>query len=233
LWRHPTAAARSDTATTTASAVAQPSAAAFEPAAELQIDDLETVKLLADPLRLRIMESFGRIGGGALTVKRIAAELGESATKLYYHVNLLEERGLLKAVGSRIVSGIVETSYLPAARSFKLGRPLFSMDSPDVRETLAATVLTVLDGTREDILATARAGLVDLRPEAAPGHKVVVAKLSASFTPKRVEAFTRKLHALVAEMDRDDEGADVLQHGLTVCFYPLAVATSGDGTDER
>jgi DNA-binding transcriptional ArsR family regulator len=205
----------------------------FEPAAVLEIDDLETVKLLADPLRLRIMESFGRLGGKPLTVKRIAAELGASATKLYYHVNLLEERGLLRAVGSRIVSGIVETSYMPAARSFKVGRPLFSMDSPDAREAMAAAVLAVLDGTREDILATARAGLIDVGPEARPGHKVVMAKLTAAFTPERASDFAEKVQLLVAETDTDDTGEGVLPYGLTVCFYPVAVAAREGSDDER
>jgi DNA-binding Lrp family transcriptional regulator len=198
----------------------------FEPVAELEIDDLETVKLLTDPMRLLIMESCGPRGGGARTVKRIAAELGESATKLYYHVNLLEERGLLKAVGSRLVSGIVETSYLPVARSFKVGRPLFSMNATDAEETLAGTLLAVLDATRTDILASARAGVIDHRRDAAPARRLIIVKLTVALGPVRAEAFATKLEGLVAEAGVDDTGSDAVPHGLTLCFYPLAVAAA-------
>ena len=70
---------------------------------EMVIDNLETLKVLADQLRKRIMEQFDEPS----TVKEVARKLGTSPSKLYYHVNLLEEHGLLKVTDTRIVSGII------------------------------------------------------------------------------------------------------------------------------
>ena len=75
--------------------------------------DIETLRVLADPLRLRMLEVFGQHGREPLTVKEIARSLGEPLTKLYYHVNLLEQHGLIVVASSRLVSGILEKHYRP------------------------------------------------------------------------------------------------------------------------
>lgn len=61
----------------------------FKPTPEMIITDLETLKVLADPLRLSIIEYLSRPG----TVKKIAEKLDKPPTKLYYHFNLLENMG--------------------------------------------------------------------------------------------------------------------------------------------
>src|SRR3712207_1417060 len=76
------------------------------------ISDLETLKVVSDPLRLRILECFR---GVPATVKDVAAALDMPPTRLYYHVNQLEERGLIHVVETRVVSGIIEKHYQTTA----------------------------------------------------------------------------------------------------------------------
>src|SRR5688572_10061938 len=80
----------------------------------LIVTDLETLKLISDPLRLRMLEL---LRGEPRTVKELARALGVAPTKLYYHVKLLLERELIRVAETRIVSGITEKRYqVTAAR---------------------------------------------------------------------------------------------------------------------
>src|SRR6476646_2888850 len=81
-----------------------------QPVAERVISDVETLKALSDPVRLRILETMVTAADEAWTVKRLAKALGTNTTKLYHHINILEERDLIRVAGTRVVSGIIETS---------------------------------------------------------------------------------------------------------------------------
>ena len=61
---------------------------------EFLVDDLEALKVIAHNTRLDILQSLKR----PKTVKEIAKLLKLPATKLYYHVNLMEKHGLIQVV---------------------------------------------------------------------------------------------------------------------------------------
>ena len=61
----------------------------FEPVAERVISDVETLKALSDPVRLRILETMVTAADEAWTVKRLAKALDTNSTKLYHHINIL------------------------------------------------------------------------------------------------------------------------------------------------
>ena len=64
---------------------------AAQPVAERIISDVETLKALSDPVRLRILETMVTAADEAWTVKRLAKALGTNTTKLYHHINILED----------------------------------------------------------------------------------------------------------------------------------------------
>jgi DNA-binding transcriptional ArsR family regulator len=70
--------------------------------------DANLLRAVADPLRLRMALLMI---DEARTVKELAAELGVPATRLYYHVRILEENGLVEVTERRMVSGIEERRY--------------------------------------------------------------------------------------------------------------------------
>ena len=51
------------------------------------ISDLDQVKALAHPLRMRIIETLA--GPEPMTTKQVAEALGEKPTRLYHHVDML------------------------------------------------------------------------------------------------------------------------------------------------
>ncbi|MBX6342634.1 MAG: helix-turn-helix transcriptional regulator [Thermomicrobiaceae bacterium] len=77
------------------------------------IRDLETLRAVSDPLRLRLFEL---LRGGPRTVKQLAAALDLPPTRLYYHVGQLEAHGLVRVVDTRVVSGIIEKRYQATAQ---------------------------------------------------------------------------------------------------------------------
>ncbi len=85
------------------------------------IDDLATLRLLSDPLRLQLIEE---LGAAPTTVKALARAMGMKPNRLYYHVNLLEQHGLVRVTQTRIVSGIVERTYALVARHFAVSDDL-------------------------------------------------------------------------------------------------------------
>ena len=63
-------------------------------AGSLTLSDLDQVKVLADPLRIRILEEMCT---AERTTKQVAQRLGEKPTKLYHHVEALERVGLIRS----------------------------------------------------------------------------------------------------------------------------------------
>src|SRR5664279_480371 len=94
-----------------------------QPAPLHTITTLDALKVFSDPLRQQIIEA---LLDGAKTVKQIASELELAPTKLYYHVNLLEEHGLIQVTETRIVSGIIEKHYTAAAHEYYIERSLLT-----------------------------------------------------------------------------------------------------------
>ena len=94
-----------------------PAADAAEPVASRAIDDVETLRAMADPTRMQILTALMTPKHGELPVmsaKDLAAALGESQTKLYRHIRQLEGVGLIRVAATRMVSGIQEQRYQAA-----------------------------------------------------------------------------------------------------------------------
>src|SRR5579872_2555332 len=86
-----------------------------DPAETLEIDDLETLKVVADPRRKQLIDLLRQ---DAATVKELAAVMRVSPKSLYYHINLLQKHGLIRVVDTRLVSGITEKRYRAMAYLF-------------------------------------------------------------------------------------------------------------------
>jgi DNA-binding transcriptional ArsR family regulator len=128
----------------------------FSPADVFVVEDLDTLKVLADPLRLRIRELLAE----PRTVKQIAADLEMPPTKLYYHVNLLEKHDLIVMVETRVVSGIIEKRYRVSAWRVQVAKHLLSPAQAEDGATLALTPL--FDTMRDHLLRAVKKGEIEL-----------------------------------------------------------------------
>jgi len=80
-------------------------------------EDLAQARVVYHPLRFSVLVRLMKKPG---TVKLVAEAIGESPNRLYYHFKLLEEHGLIRVSGTRIVSGIVEKEYESVPGRYKL-----------------------------------------------------------------------------------------------------------------
>jgi DNA-binding transcriptional ArsR family regulator len=131
------------------------SSAETEPQQTRTVDDVEMLKAMADPTRLAVLAALMKVGRDLpiMSVKELAAELGEPQTKLYRHVRQLEAAGLIKVAATRLVSGILEQRYQACQRDLTFARGFLRehADQADV------AIQSLLDRYRDGLLAAVRA----------------------------------------------------------------------------
>jgi DNA-binding transcriptional ArsR family regulator len=190
-------------------------AAATSPEAERVISDVETLKAISDPLRLRILEAMVTRSDDAWSVKELAAALDVPQTRLYHHVELLVERDLLRAAEQRVVSGIIETRYRLAALSIRLDPQLIGgggAGESAAREMLA----TIFDETRRDLeQVLADPGLAALEPPDRP----LISRGLARLTTEQARDLRARLEALLAEFDGPSDDPTAVTYRLLTTMY--------------
>lgn len=201
--------------------------AGLQMAAEFIIGDLETLRLVADPIRVRILELLVL---EPQPVKRLAATLELPQTKLYYHINLLEERGLIQVVGTRVVSGIIEKQYGAVARSYRVDEELLKV-GPEQGATVDLVMSSLLDGVRNDLRQSVLAGRVELKEDAPAERKITIGRALMRLSGERAEELHQRLNALVEEYCDDaraeNQPADAQLYQLFVAFFPTHRAEEG------
>ena len=212
----------------------QPVTMDVEPLGERLVSDVETLRALSDPVRLRILEVMSAAPDETFTVKRLAAELATSQTKLYHHVATLLERDLVLVASQRVVSGIIETSYRVGQRSLRLDRALLSADPSVMHDTLS----TIFDGARDDIERGLRAGLIHTDESREPSDKLVLGRGISRLSPAQAAAFRARLVALLEEFGADTEPSDGATDprpgfGIVIAMYRMVDAVADGSTEDE
>jgi DNA-binding transcriptional ArsR family regulator len=184
------------------------------------LKDLDQIKVLADPLRVRVLEAFCE----ERTTKQVADLLGEKPTKLYHHVDALEKVGLIALSRKRQNRGTVEKYYLAVARTFRADSRAFQ---PKARSEKSAAILQMIS----NIFDTTSAELASLADRGEDATKAIEAEGIVSFLEIRaskaeLEEIRAKLHAIVRSLTADgdaesDENAGQERYRLTLAYYPL------------
>jgi DNA-binding transcriptional ArsR family regulator len=203
-----------------------------EPLPERLISDVETLRALSDPLRLRILEIMTAGADETFTVKRLASDLGTNQTRLYHHISTLLERGLITVAAQRVVSGIIETSYRVGQRNLRLDRNLLAADAPAMHDAL----VTIFDGARDDIERGLRAGRISTAEDADPAAKLLLARGLVRLEPERATALRERLVALFEEYgggQSDPADPSLPAYGLVLSLYVLVDDPSTDEETAR
>jgi DNA-binding transcriptional ArsR family regulator len=198
-----------------------------EPAPVRMIFDVETMRVVADPVRARILEAMAGRTNGSWSVRELAELLAVPQTRLYHHVELLVRHHLIRPVERRIVSRIVETRYRIAARSIQLDPAMFSspVDASTVGATSTestATVTDVFDGARREVEAAVRLGLVQLTDDAPAERRLVLDRVVMRLSPGRAAELHERLFALADEFG-DDDAPDGTAIGMVLALYPTTL----------
>ncbi len=165
------------------------------------VRDLDQARLLADPLRLRLLHAFA---DEPRTVKEVADTLGEAVTRLYRHVHALRDAGLLKVAARRKVRGTVEHRYVAIARRFEVDRALLG-GRPGKRPLPA----TLLDRAADELAA--HGGLPD---------RAIVLRVDAKPSAAALARLSKALIAWAESLDAEESGDEPWT--ATVAFYPTS-----------
>ena len=171
------------------------------------VGDVETLKALADPTRMAILSVLARSRDlPVMSVKELAAELGEPQTKLYRHVRQLEEAGLIKVAATRMVSGILEQRYQACLRDLRFSPGMLREHLDDAEVALQM----LLDHFRDGVLeATARES--ERRP-------VLIAS-EATIAPAAADELKRRLQELNDWVDQLPQDPDGVAASLLIGLY--------------
>lgn len=184
------------------------------------ISDLETLRAIADPLRMQIVEL---LEGQKLTVKQVAEKLGLAPSKLYYHFGALEKLGLIEVAETRMVSNMLEKKFKAAAEALEVDPSLFKFSKEGDNEPINILVSSTIDATREDLIRSMQARQFQLEhgAEETP-RRIIVNRVVSSASEKRIEEFQERLIKLIQEFEAEDKTSKSTDqpYALTVAFYP-------------
>jgi hypothetical protein len=199
----------------------------------LTIKDLETLKVLTDPLRLQIIEA---LAPEPQTVTQVAQQLGLSASRLYYHFHLLESSDLIRVVETRMVSNILEKIYWITADNFDVDKDLLNFTSDAGLENITRVITASVDATREDILRSLQARRFELDHGAKPNPRdMVIKKIKKRLRTATYQHFVDVFSALMQEFsdlpDEFGEEGEVRCYGVACFLYPSFAFHEEEGQD--
>jgi DNA-binding transcriptional ArsR family regulator len=182
------------------------------------LTSLEQMKTIADPLRIRLLESFMQ----ERTTKQVADLLGERPTKLYHHVDALEKAGLIRLARTRQNRGTVEKYYQAVARSFRAAPHLLGGGEPGEKTQALRSMLTaIFDRTSvemQQLLAT-ECGPKDFKESGLLSYVEVRA------SDQKLRQLRERLETLITRHRRAPEKgpapSNARRYRLTVAFFPL------------
>jgi DNA-binding transcriptional ArsR family regulator len=188
----------------------------------LTLTDVRQVKVLSDPLRIRILEELCTV---ERTTKQVAQRLGEKPTKLYHHVEALERVGLIRLARTQQNRGTIEKYYISVARQFRADSRIFSAADADPGsqaegDALPAFIATVFDRTADEMR-----GLVSQnRGQEGIEEQGVLTYLEVRTDSKHGRQLQARLARLIKSLDEIPEPtkkSGERRYRLTIAFYPL------------
>lgn len=194
------------------------------------LNDPEVLRLIADPLRLRILELLRQ---APRTVTELAELLGLARTRLYYHVRLLESHDLITVAETHVVAGITEKRYRVTAFRFSVDKTLFGSLRDD-QAPLDVLLSVILDEVATEIRRAVQSGLIELektgKDEIRP-NRMVVGRRWYRFNDADVAEFARRYDEFQATFAnqgvddpsssrREDDARATLYEWL-IGFYPI------------
>ena len=184
------------------------------------ISSLEQVKVVADPLRVRILET---IVLEPRTTKQIAELLGEKPTRLYHHVDALAEAGLIRLVDTRPVRGTTEKYYQAVARSFRTDPGLFSRadGGDDEARALADVATTVLHNVSEEVRELVLSGY-----DLSSADDGILSYVEIHASEDEIRALHDRLLAILTDLQKmccdDAEASDAdRRYRFSLAYFPL------------
>jgi len=188
------------------------------------ISTLDQVRALVDPIRVRMMEVLLR-ESRPMTVKQVADALEEKPHRLYHHMAVLEQAGLVKLVDVVIKSGIAEKYYQPTVESLRIDAGLFHKQMiPDVE--FYQLMVANLDALLARIRRSIEQGLLNTRTS--PPAIFRFSK-PIRLSREQAEMLHQKIGEFYEQLREQGSEAGEFEYQLGVIFYPTGKTESYGG----
>ena len=184
------------------------------------VSDLETLRAIADPLRVQILELME---GQSLTVKQVAEKLGLAPSKLYYHFGALEKLGLIEVAETRMVANMQEKKFRSNADLLDVDPALFNFSKEGDNEPINILLASTIDATRDDLLRSLQARQFQLEQGAdEQPRRLIINRVVSRVPEQRIEEFQERLMKLLQEFEAEDQTSKSSDqpYALSLAFYP-------------
>jgi len=195
------------------------------------IKDLETLKVITDPLRFQILEILGE---EPKTVKYVADKLGMTSNRLYYHFNLLESAGLIKVVRTQTINNIIEKFYWTTAKEIMVDQEILNANPEMVVEDINRVIIAALDSTKEDIFRSLHSfDFSSKKEDGEKSNEISVFRVKKRLTDEDYKKISEEFKRLLDKFQNLPEAAasnpDSRQYSVSYFLYP----SSSYETDEK
>ncbi|WP_018219286.1 ArsR/SmtB family transcription factor [Salinispora pacifica] len=175
----------------------------------LYLDEISQAEALLKPQRIDVL----RLLGEPRSCTEVAASLGQTPQRVYYHVKRLQEAGLVSQVAERRVRGIIEGIYQATARSYWLSPRLVGRIGGSVgRDELSLGYLL-------DLVEKVQADVAALRPATAEASSIGISG-RIRVRPDRRQEFLDDLTSTLQELFTRYGGSEGEPFNLVVACYP-------------
>jgi len=184
------------------------------------ISDVDSLRALADPTRMALLTVLmpGRHAElPVMSVKELAATLGEPQTKLYRHIKQLEAAGLIRVAATRMVSGILEQRYQARQRDLAFGSGFLREHADESEAVLRVMLGNFSDGFfasfRDRRLAP---GAV---PDPPPHARPTLFAFDARVSPERAAEIRSKLQEVMSSITDAEEFQGDVPVSVLIGYY--------------
>jgi len=191
-----------------------------KPADTFWLETSEHFDVLSDSTRLEILELLIK----PRSVRDLAEQMGVPRTRLYHHMNLLEEAGMIRVVDTRPSGAQTEKLYQVTAYSFQPSQEY--LQTADPREKAHAVLTSIFAATEADFVRSVAEGTASL-DDRSPRRKMQIRRGLLLLDESQLHDFIAELEAIYEKYDFDHEALDDLPDDIQVIatvslVYPSA-----------
>ena len=185
----------------------------FKPAERYVIQTLEELRILANPLRLQVLDA---LIAAPLTVTQVGEQLGISSKKLYYHIGELERVGLVRLVNTEIQSGIQLKYYRAVAGYYYLTASMLHSDQTIENADASEEFLGfLLESSALALRRSVNAGTIDRYPES-----FIVSRRALRLSAEKATKVRDRLREIEDEILAAEEPDEELSFSFVYALFP-------------
>lgn len=187
---------------------------------EVEISDIAALRQIANPIRLRILFHLRQ----PLSIRELAGVMDVPVTRLYYHVGILFDAGVILVTTTRKRGPQLEKVYRIVAQSIRPSSAILNDGNVTPAEFAEVAATIVLDTTRAELVTSlSRHAAAGFDPDAVVGS---LGRSIISMSQERATEIAEHLIDLINDLKAEDEPGGTL-YGLTYSFFPIEPPTEG------